>query len=388
MKKSYITTLAALIASGSLLTAATVTWDGGASTNDLGAANNWSDDTAPVATNDYVIDSNTSFGGTGGWLTTLGTGNTAYGSLTISAAGTGINAGRFAIRGGTTFGRMLMSGDLTFTGANLTEDITLQSSTTKSLNFELVGGNRSIVNDTSAVLILGDAIGFGFSAYQSTARTLFFDGSGDITIGSAATFTTATTGDRRKVGRLWTADSFTGTLTIEDGTTVNLTTDIRVQGGTLAVQGTDTIAEGLNIGYGSTSAGTLDFSGLSNTLGDLNDFSDVTGGVDLIVDGTTSVVFDDFRQGANANVVDIIDWDEGNTSLTFSGLGGAYYGGTLAEGEIFDGITIDGGNAYLTDIGGAGGADWALSSIPEPSSMAMLFGAVALGMGVIRRRRR
>ena len=357
-----------------------VVWDGETS-SDLGVDTNWSPDTTPSSTADFLVDSNSNFGGTGDWLMTLGS-QQDYGSLEFSAAGTGTNAGRFGIRAGGSFGRFKMHGDIVFSGSEITQDITLQGSTSRNLAWAGMGDSTySIINNTTATVTFGAANRFAFAAWNGSSAILQFGGTGDFIIGPTAEFDDTNNTSPSRLSRLYTAPDFGGTVTIQDGTTVYLNNDLRTRGGTIKIEGTDTIGDSVGLSYNSDNGGTseLDVRGLVDTVDVLASFSGV-GEHRLTVDAGTNLIASDLRNAGGIDI-DIQGWVEGQSSVIFTNLGGTFYdSNAIADGAVIQNLTLNGGPAYLAqvpDVNGDTVDDWAISAVGNLSA----FETWASGLG-------
>lgn len=354
MQKVFCLLVALFVSLGGVAMAQ-VTWDGDTD-NNLTVGTNWDDDLVPVATGNYIVDNNTNFGGADAYQLVLG-GNTEFLTMDISAGGTGANAGYLEITPyATGFGRFrcAANGVLSFSGTALTSEVLVQSTASNAISFANMGPHATIRNNTSAVLKFAETESVTFFGWNNALRRLHFDGSGDIVLGPYTIWPTNTAGTVRRLNFAMTDVTFGGTLTIQDGQTVSLGVTLRNGNGTIKVEGTDTLAGVPEIGCDTADAGTraIDLSGYVHVTNPirLSDFTSADATNLLVVDGNTSVSLSDLRLGVGAPGYDIQGWVQGSSILVFKDLGGSFYAGTVAEGALFDGLTINGGPAYMTEV--------------------------------------
>jgi autotransporter-associated beta strand protein len=202
--------------------------------------------------------------------------------------------------------------------------------------------NNANANTSQLTLHAGDAASaLSFDGVISGARPIEKTGDGTV--------------------NLRAANTFTGGLTISDGT---------LKLGT----GSDRIADSVAITLG---AATFDLNNLSDVVGTLK--VNGAGTLSLGGGGTNSIAFADSS---------LIDWSGGSLSITGAFLSGSSikFGSNasgLGAGQLAA-ISIDG----FTGLGLDSSGFLTGSAIPEPSAFAALAGLGMLGFAAIRRRRR
>ncbi len=317
------------------------------------------------------------------------------GSLTISTSGTFQSAnatahtvanqlGTFATSGTYTFGATSGgTGDLTFTNTvassvSTTGTSTFQINNTTSFSNPFGGGGGSLAKAGSGTMVLK-----GISTYTGTttvkAGTLLVSGSlsasSAVTVGDLSNLaTTAILGGSGKVGNvtLGAAAGNTGAmLSPGNGAGTNLGSTLNT--GNLTV----TAGSGAHLALqlGRTSAGTT-------AAGDVSDHVNVTGTVALDGDLQINLLTTGYSIAANDVLYLIINDSTDATAGKFVSLNGTTT--TLNEGSQFG---FNGQNwqiTYLANYEGdsfTGGNDvalMALTSIPEPSTWALLLGGAGL----------
>jgi hypothetical protein len=367
----------ALFAAGSL--SAQVTWDGGGGNSFWSTANNWSGDALPTGSDNVIVDANNNL--RLGYILDLGTVQTSANSLTLDPNYTG---GQVGVRGQNAL-NITAGGSITIT-SNYTDNSAAMfaPNTSGNLTLRSTGGDFTFVNNSAQqVAFEGNATRQALITGTATANeTVFFSGSGDFLVGNRAQFAGNT------LERVWTTDTYTGTLTLNNPDANNLMnpgTDFRILGGTLKIGASEQIADATSVAFGSGAgvSGTLDARGITETAGVLNNFSDPTATLTLLADATTFLTFAGFNDGGvTRSVIDIQGFVEGASNIIFTSLGA--YDWTVAEGEAFVGLTVDGNDAFMTEVAPG---EWAVTAVPEPGTFALLGGLCALGGVMLRRRR-
>ena len=209
------------------------TWDGGASTNVLSTAANWTADTLPTASGDVATWDGTAPGNLSlTWTGAFGAGSGSLGtSVTVAAtqvsslligsssATTSTNADNFNL--GSSFSIASGAGAVTLGDGVGFDDVTLRSAASPVSNLFL---NNSSNTATVAANVY-------FNSGGGAQRTVTFDGSGNWSVQAGLRFSNNAGMDVVKNG--------TGTLTLSGGPIASTgTTTHTINGGTLKVGGT------------------------------------------------------------------------------------------------------------------------------------------------------
>ncbi len=350
--------LAVLSVHAAQLHAVVVLWDGGASSSNYGDDANWSDpgsgEAVPTSADDVTFNVSTNLRGSTPQIVDVGPVSPAK-TVTVDLAA-------WAVRPTGNNHSLDISDSLTFTSNFTGAGAFTTFADAGGSNLRLrVGNNFSLTNNGSGTVSFGDGTNsdFGIAAIGASANSVLLDGSGDFLWNNGSVFA--------GVQRFGATDTFSGTFTLNGGA-FNMGVDFRVAGGTVDVNADDLFGNGtaltFNDGTGPVDA-SVDFSGVSDDLGDLRGF--LNGGI-LVVDALTQLVFGDYNEGP----VDITGFAAGNTVIQFDGVAGT---------ESLGNLTVNGGPAAWSDIGGD-----VYQLVPEPGAFALGAGLVALG-GVFRRRR-
>lgn len=302
-------------------------------------------------------------------LLVLGGDNTYTGATTISA-GT-VRLDHANALGSTASGTTVSS------GATLDLNGKAVGAETVSINGTGVGGNGALVNtNTTTAASLAGAVTLTGNASVGGEGELTLDGdiaqtSGTRTftkVGAGALFVNGTT-------------SYTGATTVSGGTL----------GGMGTIASATTFAAGTTLRPGTAgAAGQLTFGGnltlnadaiFSVTLNQAagNDYDRVAVGGTTALNGASLTLFFGEDFAATATTGQIFDL------LTSTGT----LSGQLAQGDSIS--ATSGIYTYDFGIGYAGNIVTltltGISAVPEPSTWALLMGAVTLGLAVVRRRR-
>jgi hypothetical protein len=315
-----------------------VQWDGGNGDSFWGNAANWNNDLGTTSADTVIVATNTGFRGIGGWVLDVLT-TEAFQSLSLEVANIGIRGS----------GVLDMYGDVTFTGAFTGTEggaSTLSANTGANLGIRNRGTAAFVNNGSGAVLIESATVNLvNLSGLDSGDQTMYFDGSGDFTLGAKVTVAA-------NLEHIRTRDTFSGTLTLNgDADFLDPATDVRLLGGTLKIASDEQIGDDVSFSFGSGAgvSATLDARGITEDAGMLNNFSDAAADLSILVDGITALTFADFNNGGvPRGTIDIQGWVEGNSSIIFTSL--SQYDYTVAEGETFSTITIDGAPACMTSV--------------------------------------
>ncbi len=255
----------------------------------------------------------------------------------------------------------------TYTGATYVNAGTLAAGVATTA----FGSNSAVVISTGATL---NITGFSQTIGSLASNNATSGGTGAVTLG-AATLTTG--GDNTSTtfagvisGTGGVIKTGSGTQTLSGINTYTGTTT--VSGGTLALGASNRIADTSNL---VMTGGTFSTGGFSETLGALT--LSASAGIDL-GSGASALVFSD-SSGAtwgSSITLSFVNFTAGVDTIR---IGTTAAGLTLAQ---LSEITIN-GTAATIDSGG-----FLASAIPEPSTYAAIFGALALVAVVIARRRR
>jgi hypothetical protein len=168
------------------------------------------------------------------------------------------------------------------------------------------------------------------------------------------------------------------------GFTTGASGTVNINGGSITssvgvlnnISGTEMVVTANNV-FGDSTAltlqlGAIDFSGRTETMGQLNTNNSAT----LTLNGSTDLTFTNLSKTVNGDI-NILGWVEGGSSILFTDL-------TFSPtaGDIINGISIGGSDAFWQ----ASSGDWVVSAVPEPGTFVLaIFGLVALL--ALRRRR-
>lgn len=338
--------------------AESVSWDGDSSAG-WHVANNWDTDAVPTDADDVTIADNTSL--LDGYQMKLGDASQYAKSITVDLSSLSM-LGAY----NSSFATDLYVSDSINVTSTHTDSVNplFAPQTTSKIRLNISSGGELVLNNNSSgVVTFKDTYIRGVNGGDGELFTL--TGSG----------TTVFEGDMRVIS---TIQSFTldrnhsGTLRI-DGSEIGYfqpSSNLRVWSGTLDVNTDDAFADDMNLqifGDGSSSAApVVDFSGVSDDLGNLISTGDGGG---MIVDDLTALVFDDLTTTMGS--LDITGWGE-NTSVEFA----SYTGST----GLVSHVTINGGSAYMLNDGG----NSYLSPVPEPSTISLIVISAA-GCLIMRR---
>jgi autotransporter-associated beta strand protein len=327
---------------GATVTAGTLTVNSGATLCDVGGALTANGGTLNLNNTAQTVASLSGTGGTinlgsGHTLTVNQSGDTAYsGVLATSGALTKTGAGNLTLSGANSFGgaTTISQGTLTAGAVN-----TLSSSSAANIN----GGTLDIQanNQTVGAVTLSGGTITGSGATLTGASYGVQSGSVSAILGGSASLTKSTTGTTT----LSRANTYTG--------------DTTVSAGTLALSGSGSVANSLNLVIAN--AGTLDVTGRSDGTLTLAGGQTLKGrgtivGVLAVASGSTLApgtsvgaltnIGAVLLQGGGTNVVEIID------APNAAGVG---YDSLSVTGDI--GVQADSGNPFtikLTSLDGTG----------------------------------
>ncbi|MBW8780263.1 MAG: PEP-CTERM sorting domain-containing protein [Verrucomicrobia bacterium] len=239
----------------------------------------------------------------------------------------------------------------------------LSSVTTTSVS--TIDANSYSVAINSAISGVG---GFNISSSSSP-------GTSTVTFGGTNTYTGATT---------VTAGTLSVTGSLASGSAVSVASGGTLRG-TGTINGATTIASGGILAAG-TSAASIGILTFNSTL-------DVTGATVSLKLNSTGGTFDLLTSS------DAVTLGLGTATLSLSDIGSGSWTGTSSAFTILHGSSISGTFAGLSDgstitVGAnsftinytSSDVTLTASAIPEPATYAAIFGALALGMGLMRRR--
>ncbi len=295
----------------------------------------------------------------------------AEGTAAIDLNVTGkINTGPGAAASGMTktgAGLMQVAVLNTYTGTTTINGGTLRAGVATS------GANGAFGHTGAMVLANTAGVVLDLNGFNTTIGSLAGGGAtgGNVTLGSA----TLTTGSKN------TNTSFAGVISGTGGLTkIGTGTQTLTRANTYT--GTTTVSEGvLNLGVANAvsasssiamSGGTLQ-STFSQTLGTLNLSASST--LDLSTGGVFAFADSSALAGSWSGTLSITGTFTDGISVRFGTTNQGLTSGQLSQ------ITINGGAAYID------GAGYLTSSVPEPSTYAAIFGALALAGAVCTRRR-
>lgn len=313
-----IATLVMQFSNVSLVSAATVTWDGGGADDNFSTDANWSGDTAPLANDDLVFPANA--GATTTLVNDLGLsfndvtvngGAGSAGSYTIASLSL-IDGAVVTVSGTDTqvnIGTLNAAGSLTIAGADMLDITTLTVGGALTVDSTFTGTTLSVtgdltLNDDLSVTTLSLTGNFLSASTGALTVTGIFSVPANYTIDETFTAGTFTVAGDLIVNAVPTITTLnvTGDLTSEVAlsiTTLNLTGDyLSNSTGTLAVTGTFTVPSNYTVSEAFT-AGTFDVGGnlvvdasfsatTTDVTGDLSNSSVFTPG-DLTVGGDLAV---------------------------------------------------------------------------------------------------
>lgn len=309
-------------------------------------------------TADFIFGNNITGTGNSGAVTKLGnqtltlTGTNTYSGVTVIRSGA-ISVNSINTNLGTSGIRLGTSGDtgtLIYTGSGetVTRTMTLQGTT---------GGGIVQSDGTGALVFTGN-----FTAGSSGTKTLTLQGGN--------TDNNEIQGIISQTGKTSVTKSGAGKWVLSGANTYTGST--RVNAGTLALGADERIADTSNL---IMAGGTFATNGFSETLGTLtlstaNSIIDLGSGASALTFGDSSAVAWD-----GSISLSFVNFTQGIDSIRVGTTGGGLTEIQLAQ------ITI---NGLAAEIDSAG----FLTAIPEPSTYAVLLGAVAAGFALVRGRRK
>ncbi|MBW8782917.1 MAG: autotransporter-associated beta strand repeat-containing protein [Verrucomicrobia bacterium] len=349
----------------------TVTLNGGTLTNNALIGNG----TAGTGiTNGIVI------GGT----TAIQLNTAAVNNMTISSGISG--SGNLTLAGNSVNSSLYLAGANTMTSG--TVNVATGGSNTAVRFLNASAGNANVawfLNNTTSgktsIDFAGDGtLEFGSLSGASNLGGNVASGTKTLSVGNLGTNTTYSGSIRDSVGTAGAIVAVTkvgsGTWTLSGANTYTGATTINA--GTLALSAANALAAGSTIKLGG---GTLNLGGFSQaaftnaltmTASSTIDFgSHVTG---------LTLTFGDSQSATWTGNLTLLNFTVGTDNLNFTSIGGGITGAQLAQ------INLAGYNA--TGFDGSGNVTFTVSAIPEPTTYAAIFGALALGVVALRRRRR
>ena len=272
-------------------------------------------------------------------------------------------------------------------------NLTNNTSTTNPQNLTIGGSSLNFVKDSGNVLpTITIAKANGTSATSTISITTAITVSDALTITSTAGGgTTSFSGAITNTGGITFNGSGTGTITLGGGVTsgiggitvsgaytVNVTGNntytgiTTVSSGTLSLGNNNRISDSSNL---VMSGGTFATGGFSETMGTLT-LSTASSVIDL-GSGASALVFSDSSGATWGSSISLsfVNFDAGVDSIRIGTTSGGLTETQLAQ------ITINGSAAGIDSNGFL-----TVSSVPEPSSYAVIFGAFALAGVVVKRR--
>jgi fibronectin-binding autotransporter adhesin len=365
--------LGIFLSAGALsLHASSQTWDGGASTNVLNTAANWTNDTTPGTALD-----NATFDGTAAgnlaliWNAAIGPSSGNAGGLNVILASTQTGSVQLDASGTSNFGLgdvTINSGAGAFTlgDGSGTTNVTLRDATQAFTN------NSSNTATIKSDVVIANGGGAG-------SRTVIFDGSGNWTVeGSvfgSGTYTGATGALISKTG--------TGTLTL-NGANVN-TGITSITGGAIAITNGSALGTGSTNIYGtsaaSSSVGAIENTSGNNTLSGAITWSN-TGGL------FTNIVSQSGTLTLSGNIT-TSGSVTGTRTLNLGGAGNITTTGVISDGVATLGlskngagtVTLSGPNTYTggTTINGGTLAVGVNNALPTGTAIAITSGTLDMG---------
>ena len=361
-----------------------------------------------------ILHSNSSIGGGGG---------TISGVISETGGSFGITLQTGSTGSVTPF---IFSGANTYTGATVIANDTFEANNAQALG---IGSAVSLGNNANAILKLdvsvsiGSLAGGGATGGNVTLGAQTLTTGGNNTNTSYAGIISGTSGNLIKTGTgtqtLTATSTYTGSTNVNTGTlalgstgSISSSALIKVAGGatfdvsavsgytlgsTQTLRGAGNVTGAVAMGAGSTIAGGVDTS----TLGTLTFSSTITstsGGtfsLKINSDGTPAsdkLVATSFTLGTNTATLSLTDLGStvltGGTTFTLlhstsTGISGTFFG--MNEGASF----AVGANTYTISYLANSGMDVTLTvaAVPEPSTYAVILGALAL-VGVVCQRHR
>lgn len=319
---------------------AAVTWDGGAGNSAWSSANNWNPNGVPTSTDDVVIDSSapaTIF---------LGAANQYANSLTIDRSAATLTAN---VSGGG-YCDLQIGSQMTVTSTHTDSSNPLIKGGGSVFVFRLQETSFTLDNNSSGEVRFQKATIRGESAIS---QNFYLTGSGTTVFGTSVTVANT-------VNALILDSTYSGTLRLDaDVGSINPLSNIQIRGGLLDVNANNRIGDGVELSFNDAISGsaTANFAGVTDDIGILSSYG-AGGGGTILVDGLTSLVFDNLVIGNGQ--LDFTGWVEGETLVKFS----SYTGST----GVVSGVTINGAAAVMLDNGDT---TYQLSMIPEPSTLGL-----------------
>lgn len=367
MKVQKVAVLFTLFSMGTINSVLSATWSGGGTDNKWMTGGNWGG-TAPVANEALIFDGTTQLNTSNNFSA-----NTSFGTITFNSG-----AGSFSLNGNSIrFG-----------------NITDNSTATQTINlFMTMTTTRTVtVTDSGKLQIAGNISGTGFGLTKNGAGTLVLSGANgytgttNINAGTLLVNGSPTGGGGYAVGSNGTLGG-SGTI---NPTGTNLISF--ASGGVLASGIGDSAAPGLTL----KSTGNTLTSGLLNLSGAVLDFSlDVGSSASYVtLNGTianeitglsgNTFNFSDLSSGSLTTGLYTLFLSDSSTSNPFQGLGT----GTLS-GFTLNGLSTYSAQLELNQLSGSGSVyalQLDITSVPEPTAAALLFGGLGLLLFIQRRR--
>ncbi|MBW8781367.1 MAG: autotransporter-associated beta strand repeat-containing protein [Verrucomicrobia bacterium] len=312
---------------------------------------------------------------------------TGAGTLSVSTLANGGSNSSIGASTNVAGNLILTGGTLKYTGAAVSTDrlfsvqssSTIDASGTGAVNFTNTGSMGFNGGTAAKTLTLT-----GTNTGTNTIAAVIGDNTGATSVTKSAAGTWVLSGANTYTGATAVnAGTLSVTGSLASGSAVSVASGATLRG-TGTINGATTITSGgiLAAGTSASSIGTLTFSStlgttgatvslkLNSTLGTF-DLLTSSGAVTL---GSAALFLSDIGGSGS--------WT--GTSSAFSILHGSSISGTFAG--LSDGSTITVGSNSFTINYTTSDVTLTASAIPEPATYAAIFGALALGMGLIRRR--